>query len=334
MKSKSLKNVLFWQVENYMDVIAPIHVVAAFCGSCSAYKFDKRISFAYGRLLARYLILITWYSTFFYFGRANYKENYYETLSNNTVANTGRRIQLFLGMIMCSVGIFSTYRVARFCRHFIEGMTRFDRGLEQIGHTINFKTEAIVILFLILYDVGITTLTIWISTTFFDICETFNLFFHIYVPGYITGTMYLTFIVRFICYAFSATYRFKTVNRCLVEFLEIKQSHEFDFKKIPSQAVKNLRKNTVFDYAKLHGILTESISQLNQCYGFQLMMVLGLTFCYAITTIFTVFRTLVYGDNSLNSLSGSFSLWSAYYILPMIAVIGICDNLKSTVSNW
>lgn len=328
LKLKTPQKIYFWHLTDFMSVVKPFNKFARLFGLCAIEMFETKTKFDYLAKATRRIILIGWLVFFVYFGRVNYDINYFSSLSNNEIANTGRRYMFFFGMFLSVIGIISTHLVKRSIFNFMHGLLRFDHGLERIGHIIDLKFEAWFYVAHIIYQISSSVVIVVITAIYYDQTEDYMVFVHMYIPMYICNTMYIVCSSRFIAYCFSATHRFKTLNKSFDKFLKIKREHKFEFKKFEGV---DLRYNSVLDYAKLHETLTNSVIDLNQTYSFQLMIMFGGTFCYIITTLFTLFRTVFYQDNRLISLTGSFTLWCIFYSIPIIMVIFIGSSVKNNV---
>lgn len=93
--------------------------------------------------------------------------------------------------------------------------------------------------------------------------------------------------------------------------------------------MRNLNFSSILKIARIHDKLTGSIDDAIFCFSMPALLGTAGTFAFDITTLFVLFRTVVFKDDQLVSVVGAFVLWSIFYSTYMVAVIAIGHVLKT-----
>lgn len=324
---------LFRTLHNYYDVISPFNYVSRCFGlsaiqpSFQLFAIDNK--FPIFKIISRYIGVVFWSIYFFSFMRINYLENYFQTISPNEIANNGRRMLLFFGITMCFIVIVSTHFLTAKCVVLIKRILEFDRELKSLGTDVDLRRESMLLTIYVFITMIMCVVTVSFSAAYLDKWESFKLFFCMHVPFYVFNWNYIIFVNRFMVFSFSIIYRYRILNESLWIYLMVRQGKYFEFVG-NSKAVKY---GSVYDYARLHGLLTDCVGDVNRCYAVQLMIIIGGVFSYFITTVFTIFMTFVFGDCTLMELTSWFSTWCIFYTIPIISVIAAGSSVQRNVCS-
>lgn len=90
---------------------------------------------------------------------------------------------------------------------------------------------------------------------------------------------------------------------------------------------------TINRFAILYNITCDMVDLINRLFGFQAMLFIGICFAYSIFAIFASFRLWYTPNDNFYYTILKQLLWTLYYYIFVIAIIGISNSVTNTVGG-